>query len=60
MTKEQSIDYCYKHKNDYVKSMDDVEEGLRQFECLIAILEDGTIEPSELPAYGMEFGEPEN
>lgn len=60
MTKDQAIDYCYKHKNDYVKSMDDIEEGLMQFDCLIAILEAGTIEPSELPDYGMEFDKPEN
>jgi hypothetical protein len=32
------------------------ENGERQFECLIDILESGTIQPKELPAYGMDYG----
>jgi len=32
------------------------EDGVEQFGCLIAILEGGTIEPKELPDYGMDYG----
>jgi hypothetical protein len=56
MTKEQALEYCYKHENKYkAGAFEDGEDGVRQFECLIGILESGTIQPSELPEYGMDF-----
>jgi hypothetical protein len=55
MTLEEAINYCYEHQDQYVREYDTVSEGMRQFECLITILEDGTITPAELPTYGMEY-----
>jgi hypothetical protein len=55
MTIEEAIDYCYEHKNDYIKDCDDVSEGMEQFECLISCLESGHINPTELPDYGMKY-----
>jgi len=55
MTVEEAIDYCYKHKEDYIDLFDKSSEGKRQFDCLIAILEYKTITPSLLPDYGMNF-----
>jgi len=57
MTKEEALEYCYKHANKFKAEMYECgENGERQFECLIDILESGTIQPKELPAYGMDYG----
>lgn len=55
MTVEEAVDYCYDHKNEFVTDSGDVDDGIRQFDCLISILESGTIKPSQLPEYGMEY-----
>ena len=56
MTKEEALEYCYKHENEFKHDMYDCgENGERQFECLIEILEDGTIKPEELKDYGMDY-----
>ena len=55
MTKEEAINYCYKHREEYIRDFDSVDEGIRQFDCLISILESGTITPDQLPEYGMEY-----
>jgi hypothetical protein len=56
MTKEEALEYCYRHKNKFIRDCYDAnEDGVRMFDCLIAIVRDGTIEPSELPEYGMEY-----
>jgi len=58
MTKEEAIKYCYKHSNEFKSEMyRSGENGERQFECLISILEDDIIQPKELPDYGMDFEE---
>jgi len=54
MTKEEALDYCYLHKDDYIHGFDSIYEGNRQFDCLVSILESGTISPADLPDYGME------
>ena len=51
MTIEQALQYCYKHEKVYV-----FETDQRTFDCLIAIVENGTIKPSQLPEYGMDYG----
>ena len=55
MTRDEAIQYCYQHKDDYIRDFDSVSEGVRQFDCLIAILEYGTIKPTDLPQYGMDY-----
>jgi hypothetical protein len=55
MTVDEAINYCYKHQKEY-----DRDVGRREFDCLIAILEDGTIKPSQLPEYGMDYESAEN
>jgi len=56
ITKEQALEYCYKHENEFKADCYSAgEDGCRQFDCLIGIIESGTIKPSELPDYGMEF-----
>lgn len=50
MTVDEAINYCYRHQKDY-----DGDVGRREFDCLIDILESGTIRPSELPDYGMDY-----
>ena len=55
MTLKEAIEYCYKNQDEYIRGFDSIAEGVRQFECLITILESETIQPSELPNYGMDF-----
>lgn len=56
MTKDEAIKYCYQHEHDYIAEMESCgENGRRQFDCLIEILESGTIQPENLPDYGMDF-----
>lgn len=56
MTKEAALSYCYKYENEFkVKAYAAGDDGCKQFDCLITILEGDTISPSELPDYGMEF-----
>jgi len=56
MTKQEAIDYCYKHEKEYIKDSYALgEDGVKQFECLIVCLESGTIKPEELSDYGMDY-----
>jgi hypothetical protein len=56
MTKEEALEYCTKHENQFkADAYADGENGERLFECLILIVEEGTISPSELPNYGMDY-----
>ena len=58
MSKEEALSYCYKHRNQYISDLYAADEdGREQFDCLIGILESGTIQPSELPDYGMDYEE---
>ena len=56
MTVEEALRYCYQHENEYkADAYSSGEDGCRQFDCLIEILESGTIQPKELPDYGMNY-----
>jgi len=55
MTKEEAINYCYNHRDEYIRDSENIDQGIRQFDCLIACLESGTITPEQLPDYGMEY-----
>jgi hypothetical protein len=58
MSKEQAIEYCYKHKWEYLKDIDS-EDG-DEFDCLVGLIEDEVIKPTDLPSYGMEYNEVQN
>jgi len=56
MTKEEAIEYCYKHRNEYLRDAYGCgEDGIEQFDCLVSCLESGHIKPDELAKYGMEY-----
>lgn len=56
MTKEEAIDYCYKHKNSFLSDMYACgEDGIEQFECLVSCLESGDIKPDDIANYGMSY-----
>lgn len=56
MTKQEAIDYCYLHENEYKADLyAGGEDGNEQFNCLIVCLESGTIKPEELVDYGMDY-----
>ena len=56
MTRDEALEYCHKHRNKFMSEAYACDEdGKEQYDCLVSIVEDGTIQPSELPDYGMEF-----
>ena len=57
MTVEEAVSYCYRHQDRFIKDYGSISEGVRCFDCLISVLESGTITPVELPEYGMEYQE---
>ena len=57
MTKREALEYCYKNENKFKAEMYLIDEdGERQFDCLVEILESETIQPKDLPSYGMDYG----
>lgn len=68
MTKDEAIKYCYKHRERYIREAQAlavegglvelnsrIPHGIRDFECLISLLDNETIFPSQLPGYGMDY-----
>lgn len=56
MTKQEAIDYCYKHENQFKSDAYSCgDDGNEQFNCLIVCLESGSINPEELADYGMDY-----
>ena len=56
MTKQEAIDYCYLHENEYkADAYASGDDGYEQFECLISYLKSGDIKPEELVYYGMDY-----
>jgi len=60
MTREDAIAYCHRHRDEYIRDAGSIDEGIRQFDCLISILEDEVITPDQLAEYGMDYEDPEN
>lgn len=56
MTIEETLDYCYNHENEYKRDMYDCgQDGEEQFDCLISLVEDGTVKFEQLADYGMDY-----
>ena len=57
MTQDELVSYCYNHKRQYIiDSGDDIDNAIEEFECLIGLVEDGTISSmEELAKYGMKY-----
>ena len=56
MTKKEALAYCYEHERQYKADLyASGEDGERSFDCLIEILEGDTIQPKDLPDYGMDY-----
>lgn len=52
-TKDEAIRFCHENRDEYIRQSDDIDDGVRQFDCLIGIIEGGTIPVTDLPEYGM-------
>lgn len=56
MTKQEAIEYCYKHEKEFKSDMYAAgEDGCEEFGCLIVCLRDGLIKPDEISDYGMDY-----
>lgn len=54
MNKDQAIAYCHAHKNQFLTESYAIgEDGQRQFDCIVGLLKDGIIHPSEIFEYGI-------
>jgi len=49
------VEQIYTQKDEYVDSFETRAEGVRAWDCLVAIVEDGTIELKDLPSYGIDI-----
>jgi hypothetical protein len=49
------VEKIYCQKDEYIRSFESVQEGLRAWECLVYIIEDGTVSLNELPSYGIKI-----
>lgn len=45
----------YPQKDEYIRSFENISEGVRAWDCLVALVEDGTITLEGLPEYGIEI-----
>lgn len=52
ITNAEALEYCYKHRDTFIRDFESIDEGITQFDGIITIL-DGTIEPHEITDYGM-------
>lgn len=52
---EQLLEKIYPQKDDYIRSFETISEGVRAWECLVSIVEDGTIGLNDLPEYGIDI-----
>jgi hypothetical protein len=50
MTVEEALDYCEKHKREFI-----AENDVREYDCLVLLIELGDIKPDDLPSYGMDY-----
>ena len=57
MTKDELLSYCYEHKRQYIiDSGDDIDTAIEEFECLIGLVEYGSVSSmEELAEYGMKY-----
>jgi hypothetical protein len=57
MNQDELLSYCYEHKKQYIiDGSDDIDTAVEEFDCLIGLIEDGTISSMEqLAEYGMEY-----
>ncbi len=56
MTTSDLLSYCYANREEYIRSFDSINEGVRLYDCLVDLVEDGTVSSmEELADYGMEF-----
>lgn len=51
------LDKIYYQKDNYIRSFDSISEGVRDWDCLVDLIEDGTIGLTELPSYGIEVND---
>ena len=56
MTTSDLLSYCYANREEYIRSFDSINEGVRLYDCLVDLVEDGTVSSmEELADYGMEL-----
>lgn len=49
------MEKIYYQKDEYIRSFESISEGVRAWDCLVSIVEDGTVGLNELPSYGIDI-----
>jgi hypothetical protein len=57
MSKQEAINYCHRHKQEFVAIFKDSNQGEKDFDSLIIRVEEGDVSPWELPQYNMYFND---
>lgn len=52
---EQLLKHIYPQKDEYIRSFETISEGVRAWECLVSIVEDGTVQLKDLSEYGIDI-----
>ena len=47
------LDVLYKHRNEFIREFDSIDDGIRQFDCLVSLVEDG-MSVEDMIAHGCE------
>lgn len=57
MTKEELVEWVERddNANDYINGFDNKREGVRNYECLVGLVEDGYITINNLEEYGFKM-----
>lgn len=52
---EKLLAKIYPQKDEYIRSFEKISEGVRAWDCLVDLVEDGTITLEGLPEYGIDI-----
>lgn len=52
--KAKLLEALYNHENDFIGSFTNKREGVRQFDCLIYLVEEGSVDENNIFDYGFE------
>jgi len=57
LSKRLALDFCYKNRDNYIRTFQSIDEGVEQFDNLITLLESNQIVGDDLIDYGMDVSE---
>jgi len=53
VSKEDLAEFCEKNRDAYIRGFDSIDDGLRQWDCLIYLVESGSVDAASAHEHGM-------